>query len=105
MKYSKFAKQYGKLQLLCKSIHLKYYKTQIIIEFLLLLGQLGRQDSHQKAEKEQKYLRAGHVQALLGQPCLRAGLVLKPYLSQGWNCLRAGSDKKLQGGGVSWSKV
>jgi hypothetical protein len=43
-----------------------------------------------KAEKEQKYLGARLVHALLGQTCLGAGLVLGLDLSQGWTCLRAG---------------
>ena len=43
-----------------------------------------------KAEKEQKYLGARLVQALLGQTCLRAGVVLGPDLSWGQICPRAG---------------
>ena len=45
---------------------------------------------YKKAEKEQKYLGARLVQALLGQTCLRAGLVLGRDLSWGRTCLRAG---------------
>ena len=45
---------------------------------------------YKKAEKDQKYLGARLVQALLGQTCLRAGLVLGPDLFRGRTCLGAG---------------
>ena len=43
-----------------------------------------------EAENEQKYLGARLFQALSGQTCLRAGLVLGPDLSWGRTCLVAG---------------
>jgi hypothetical protein len=55
-----------------------------------------------KAEKEQKYLGARLVQALLGQTCLRAGLVLGLDLFWGRTCLRAGL---VSGPDLSWGQT